>query len=253
MLQRFSTVWPLLLLVPLTVLLFLAPQLNITLFLAGHHALAVLPAPLWRIASVFGDWPSVLMIVILLGLRFPDRLATLLFAALPIMLLAGGMKAGFAEPRPFLVLPPGSVTLLDVPPGNGSFPSGHAMASSYLVVVLLWLWPERPVLRWSIVGALLVMLSRIAIGVHWPIDLVAGALVGWGVATLWCDRLGWLRLSRLGVQRFAVLLAVLAAGYTASLVLQLHGHHEEVWLRLALAVAALVGVMRLARPAQQMA
>jgi len=245
--QRLSTVWPLLLLVPLTVLLFLAPQLNVALFLAGHHALAAVPAPLWRIASVFGDWPSVLMIVILLGLRFPERLATLLLASLPIMLLAIVMKAGFAEPRPFLVLPPGSVTLLDVPPGNGSFPSGHAMASSYLVVALLWLWPERPLLRWTIVGALLVMLSRIAIGVHWPIDLVAGSLVGWGVATLWFERLGWLRLSQAGVQRFAVLVAVLSAGYTAWVVLQLHSHHEEVWLRLALALAALTGVLKLAR------
>jgi len=242
-----------LLLVPLTVLLFLAPQLNVALFLIGHHALAAVPAPLWRIASVFGDWPSVLMIVILLGLRFPDRLATLLFASLPIMLLAGGMKAGFAEPRPFLVLPPGSVTLLDAAPGNGSFPSGHAMASSYLVICLLWLWPERPVLRWTIAGAMLVMLSRIAIGVHWPIDLVAGSLVGWGMATLWFDRLGWLRLSRLGTQRFAVVLAVLASGYTVWVVLQLHGHHEEVWLRFALAVAALAGVMRLARTAPRLA
>ncbi|XLM23168.1 phosphatase PAP2 family protein, partial [Chromobacterium piscinae] len=32
--------------------------------------------------------------------------------------------------------------------------------------------------------AALVMLSRIAIGVHWPLDLSVGALLGWGTMRL---------------------------------------------------------------------
>ncbi|MFC3533478.1 phosphatase PAP2 family protein [Vogesella facilis] len=104
-------------------------------------------------------------------------------AAAGAVAAAIGLKAGFAVPRPPLVLPAGSVQLLDVLPANGSFPSGHAMA----VALLCGLLAAGQRLAWQLAGLLLVSLvclSRLAIGVHWPLDVTAGAAVGYAVAAL---------------------------------------------------------------------
>lgn len=66
-----------------------------------------------------------------------------------------------------------------------SFPSGHAMASMSLAAALVVIaWPSR--WRWlavvlGTVYVLVVGLSRIYLGVHFPSDILAG----WCVALLW--------------------------------------------------------------------
>ncbi|MEJ7746006.1 MAG: phosphatase PAP2 family protein [Luteimonas sp.] len=66
-----------------------------------------------------------------------------------------------------------------------SFPSGHAMGSATIaVVVILLAWPTR--LRWIAIVAMtafvaMVGLSRIYLGVHYPSDILAG----WAAASAW--------------------------------------------------------------------
>lgn len=67
-----------------------------------------------------------------------------------------------------------------------SFPSGH---SASVVAVLLIIWVAARSIHsfsghlalcvLSLVLALTVLLSRMALGVHWPLDVVAGAALGW--------------------------------------------------------------------------
>lgn len=68
---------------------------------------------------------------------------------------------------------------------NASFPSGHAMGSFTLMLVLLILaWPSRwryPLLLSASGFIVLVGLSRLYLGVHWPSDIVAG----WLLAASW--------------------------------------------------------------------
>lgn len=183
------------LLAALSAALLAWPQANRLLFLFLHPLLQHLPAPLWRLISVFGDWPTVLALMLALCWREPRRLPALIVGGAAAIALAALLKAGFAVPRPPLVLPRGSVDLLDRLPGNGSFPSGHAMAAAALAT-FAWRgagW-GRAAAWLPLVG--LVMLSRIAIGVHWPLDLAVGALLGWGTMRLalrfaWPG--GWLR------------------------------------------------------------
>ncbi len=173
----------------LLALLLLSSGGNQALFLLLHHAAAVVPAPLWRLLSMFGEWSLVIAALLLLAQRRPSLFPSLLVAVLLGIGSAILLKAAFAVPRPFLVLPVGSVRLLDVVPGNGALPSGHAMASALLAGVLAqgrrWWWQAA-----LMALVLLVCWSRIAIGVHWPLDVLVGAVLGWAIARV-CVRRQW--------------------------------------------------------------
>ena len=107
------------------------------------------------------------------------------------------LKLGFARPRPELVS-----HLVDV--NSFSFPSGHATMATitYLTLgVLLARVQDRRrmklyLLAIAIFVALVVGISRVYLGVHWPTDVLAGWCVGaawalacWLVAT-WLQRRG---------------------------------------------------------------
>lgn len=86
------------------------------------------------------------------------------------------LKPLVARPRPWLDVA-GLVPLIDEPDPN-SFPSGHTCAAfaagMIWVRVLPWKWGR--VL--AVILAVCMGLSRLYVGVHYPSDVVAGALVG---------------------------------------------------------------------------
>ncbi|MHB1109692.1 MAG: phosphatase PAP2 family protein [Devosia sp.] len=57
-----------------------------------------------------------------------------------------------------------------------SFPSGHATTAFALCFVVGFLSPRR--LPWLLVFAIVISLSRIVVGAHYPTDALGGALVG---------------------------------------------------------------------------
>lgn len=90
-------------------------------------------------------------------------------------ILANILKYTFDLPRPYVVYP--FIHKLSVG-GSPTFPSGHtadafAFAVAVSLMVRKWIY-MIPVLLWS----LLVGYSRMRLGVHFPSDVMAGALVG---------------------------------------------------------------------------
>ncbi len=113
------------------------------------------------------------------------------------MLLSSGLKDLFERPRPDLV--PHAVQIYTV-----SFPSGHAMlsAATYLTLgaLLARVQPKRLVKAYllgvAILLTLMIGVSRVYLGVHWPTDVLAGwcagsawAMLCWTIA-LWLQHRG---------------------------------------------------------------
>jgi undecaprenyl-diphosphatase len=66
-------------------------------------------------------------------------------------------------------------------PNNPSLPSGHASTSFACAALLAWLTPLPKVPLFTL--AALIAFSRVYVGVHYPLDVVAGAVFGLAVAT----------------------------------------------------------------------
>ncbi|MGG3467919.1 undecaprenyl-diphosphatase [Neobacillus pocheonensis] len=63
---------------------------------------------------------------------------------------------------------------------NASFPSDHATAA-FVIAVAIWIWRKRDGWMWLLLAAG-IALSRVWTGVHYPLDVVGGMVIGAGSA-----------------------------------------------------------------------
>lgn len=118
----------------------------------------------------------ILFAAILLLLRRQRTCGLSAACALTLDLIACNivLKPLIGRVRPFTFRP--GLPLLVPPPGDASFPSGHTAAAFAFVFALktagspLW----RPALALAVVTAF----SRLYLYVHWPTDVLGGALLG---------------------------------------------------------------------------
>ena len=108
-----------------------------------------------------------------------------------LALLVGGgiLKPLIHSPRPYTVDPHARV--IGARPGDYSFPSGHAATSFAAAVALARAWPGGRV-AWFVLAAL-IALSRVYLGVHFPIDVAGGILIGLACGYFVVSRTKWSR------------------------------------------------------------
>ncbi len=157
-----------------------------TLHRWGHPDLEQVAQILTQLGVIWGILPVALVVGTILVQRQAWRsLAYLIVTLISTVGLNWAAKALFQRQRPHLW----AYTLRV---SDYAFPSGHAMFSTALVMVLLILaWKTR--WRWlvAIGGGLFVGMigwTRVYLGVHYPSDVLAG----WLLSTAWAIALGWL-------------------------------------------------------------
>jgi len=146
--------------------------------------------------SFVWDWPfltilGIAIFAFLLYIKWKREAVIFLIANAGELILNFSLKAFYRRPRPE------GFFGYDLPPSY-SFPSGHALGSFCFFGILAWLLAANVESTRSkqaiyVSAALLVLiigLSRIYLGVHYPSDVVAGYLVAtvWTLTVIFADR-----------------------------------------------------------------
>lgn len=106
-----------------------------------------------------------------LRIKFFKLLSVLIISAIVSLTL----KYSIVRSRPFTNYP--DIEKLSEA-GNSSFPSGHTIEAFAIALAISTLFPKRQYIVLVFLWALLIAYSRLALGVHYPFDVIAGILTG---------------------------------------------------------------------------
>jgi membrane-associated phospholipid phosphatase len=194
----------------LVVLLLL--DANVPLFYFMNRIMSCAQDGLWTHLSLLGDGQFIILFALPFLGRRPDIVWQYILAILLGGLFVQGLKALFSELRPPASLLEGSFHLIGPALEYNSFPSGHTTAA-FALAGLVCLQRVHYGIKFAVlVLAIFIGFSRIANGVHWPLDVLGGAFGGWLVAigSVWLS-LYWKAGLKVGVQRvFACILIPLS-------------------------------------------
>lgn len=154
--------------------------LNEAGFLAANRAARILPDPAWAWITVIGEGACAIALVAPALHRHPRLIAAALITAVLAGLFTHSVKPLFEAARPAAVLALDQFHIVGAVLSRNAFPSGHSVTAFALAGVLVAYLP-RPGRAAAILVpvAALVAFSRIAVGAHWPLDVLVGAAGGW--------------------------------------------------------------------------
>lgn len=219
-------------------------------FLALNQAFALLPANAWTAFSLLGNAWGVLGVTAPLLLLAPRYLWAWLCAAPFAMLFARVGKALIESPRPAAVVDNALMRIVGEPVHNVSMPSGHTLTAFAVAGAIYFALPRATRWRyaWMWLLALATGLSRIAVGAHWPGDVVVGAALG-----LLSGLLGQFLLARLSPQALLAthwsqrLVALLMAAAAYNLAVEALDFAENQGVQNALALVIVLVLLVFAR------
>jgi undecaprenyl-diphosphatase len=128
--------------------------------------------------SKLGNWGSIWLVMAVV-LLFNKKYRRFGIMALCVLLLSTLMaetvlKPLIARPRPFIADP--SLSLLIAAPHGFSFPSSHAMSA--FAAATIFYHANRRLGNWAYLLAILIAFSRLYLNLHYPSDIICGAIFG---------------------------------------------------------------------------
>ncbi len=133
----------------------------------------------WAGITIFGDALVLLALALPILWFRPQWAWALLVAAIVTTAATHSFKPWLDLPRPAAVLGAEAITIIGPELRSKAMPSGHAAAALTLAGALVPVMKGRAVRAAVLLLMTLVALSRVVVGAHWPMDVMAGALIGW--------------------------------------------------------------------------
>lgn len=100
---------------------------------------------------------------------------TLAIVLILVAIVSQGLKALIYRERPFITHP--FIEKLSEA-GSSSFPSGHTLEAFAIAAAISLLISKKKIVIPVYIWAILVAYSRMALGVHYPSDVLAGIIIG---------------------------------------------------------------------------
>jgi membrane-associated phospholipid phosphatase len=147
-----------------------------------NHHLIPHSVPVLRIISYTTTFISIALVLIVLIISIVKRSKSIskrFFILVAVLILVAitsqGLKTLFYRERPFTTYP----LIEKLSEGGGSsFPSGHTLEAFAMATALSLLFSKKKIVIPVYLWAILVAYSRMALGVHYPSDVLAGIIIG---------------------------------------------------------------------------
>jgi undecaprenyl-diphosphatase len=151
---------------------------HVLFWINGHHnaVLDAILAPIAYAGEAGAIWVVICLGMLVFGRARERKTAVLLLVTMAVVdrLIAANLRLLFDRPRPYVAL--AGIRAIGVHWTSGSFPSAHAH-SVWIAAIILGSRYRR--LIWPLVAfAILTCYSRPYFGMHYPLDTLAGAVLG---------------------------------------------------------------------------
>lgn len=161
--------------------LFLIVQfgnLNQSLFLNLNHAAQFMPIQYWGYITFLGDGMMAGCILAVIFRKNPRIAFMGILAVFGSGIIVQVLKSYFSIPRPAGILSLDEFYQFGEILKFRGFPSGHSSTAFSLLGTFFYAREDNKRGVLFFFAALLIVFSRIAIGVHWPVDILAGSMIG---------------------------------------------------------------------------
>ena len=160
-------------------------QIQKSAFLFINAKLSQFPNIIYNLTQL-GDAMILLSLLTIFIIYAPKLWEALLSASLVSALFSNVLKKIFAVPRPAALFDNSSFTIIGKTlTGHNSLPSGHSITVFTILTVLLYAFMPK---KWSaklawtlgiIAIGLLLVLTRVGVGAHYPLDVISGSIIGY--------------------------------------------------------------------------